>query len=690
MQPNNLTALDFVDIKSSIKSYLRTRREFSDYDFEGSTLSYLVDVLAYNSYYSAFIANMSINEAFITSSTIRDNVVAIAKLLNYLPHSTISAKACLSIELQTIPTSLAYPKKVTLQKGAIAAGGEFVFNVLSDLSYSVSNDGSVTIPALTVYEGTIQQYEFIVDTFTKQRYIIPNQNVDVASLKVYVRPNEQSTSRDTYTLSELVTDLDEESRAYFLSEVEDMQYEISFGDGVKGRKLQDGEVIQIEYLVTSGPEANDVSNFTFIGRFIDEYGRVYTADNLVLGVQERSQFGDNEENIESIKFNAPRYYASQYRAVTAQDYSVITKKIYPNAESVVAFGGDVLKPAIYGKVFISIKTKTGNKLNNATKLQIAKDMRKYSMASIQPVVLDPDYTYIATKVFCNYDPNRTNLTTSELGSIITDALSQYAKQTGLNNFGGIYNQSQLLKTIGNLDPSIDSTSLQTSVLKYIEPETNQGNEYTVDYGFPLYDSAPSQTNPACGKEPVVQSGIFYTEDDPLTPKQFQDDGNGNIQIYTPTTDGGKKILDPSAGTVNYGTGKLTVGPLKVIGDGTNPPIVTASDGTVVTASTVAATANTTGTAATIPVGSLISIPTVPLSIPVVAIPANADYIQPSTPGTIISIAEPPITIAPPGTVPPPTIPINSLSPTVYAVVPPVVPTPVVVPPTITDTAGCFT
>lgn len=688
MQPNNLTALDFVDIKSSIKSYLRTRKEFSDYDFEGSSLSYLVDVLAYNTYYSAFIANMSINEAFISSSTIRDNVVSIAKLLNYLPHSVIAAKACLSIELQTIPTSLAYPKKVTLLKGPVASGGEYIFNVLSDLNYTVANDGSLTIPALTVYEGSIQTYEFIVDTFTKQRYIIPNQNVDISTLKVYVRPNEQATSRDTYTQSELVTDLDEESRAFFITEVEDLQYEITFGDGVKGRKLQDGEVIQLEYLVTTGPEANDISNFSFIGRFVDENGRVYTGDNLVLGVQERSQFGDTEENIESIKYNAPRYYASQYRAVTSQDYSVITKKIYPNADSVVSFGGDVLKPAIYGKVFISIKTKTGNKLNNATKLQISKDMRKYSMASIEPVILDPDYTYIATKVFCNYDPNRTNLTTSELGSIITDALSQYIKQTGLNNFGGIYNQSQLLKTIGNLDPSIDSTSLQTSVLKYIEPVTNQGNEYTVDYGFPLYDSAPSQSDPACGKEPVVQSGIFYTQDDPLTAKQFQDDGNGNIQIYTPTTDGGKKVLDPAAGTVNYGTGKLTVGPLNVIGDGTNAPTVVSPDGTTITASSVGGS-NVIG-ANNIPVGSLINIPTVPLSIPVVVIPANADYIKPNTPGTIISIAEPPITIAPPGTVPPPTIPINSLSPTAYAVVPPVVPTPVVVTPTISDTAGCFT
>ena len=368
MQPNNLTALDFEDVRSSIKSYLRTRTEFSDYDFDGSSLSYLIDLLAYNTYYTAFNANMAMNEAFITSATVRDNVVNIAKLLNYVPKSINASKACLYLSVQTTLTNNTYPSTVTLRKGASFTGGNYIWNVLEDVTVTVNaTTGVAAFDNLLIYEGSIVTYSYIVNTFGNQVYTIPSENADISTLKVKVKANESSTTSDAYNLVETVTGLTATSRVFFLSEGEDMRYEVKFGDDSVGRKLKDGEVINFEYLVTSGQEANNVQAFAFIGRLVDSNSVNYAVNAVNVTVKEKSQLGDVAETIESIKYNAPRYYSAQYRAVTAQDYAIITKNIYDNAQSVVAYGGDVLTPPIYGKVYVAIKTKTGSLLNDATK-----------------------------------------------------------------------------------------------------------------------------------------------------------------------------------------------------------------------------------------------------------------------------------------------------------------------------------
>ena len=256
---------------------------------------------------------------------------------------------------------------------------------------------------VTIYEGSLVTFSYIVNTFGKQTYKVPSEDADISTLVVKVRPNESSTQFDLYSRAETVATVTPTTRSYFLSETEDMRYEIRFGDDSVGRSVKDGEVVDLEYLVTSGEDGNQVSDFSFIGRIVDNSGTAYASTGISLTVKQKSQQGDSAESVESIKYNAPRYYSAQYRAVTAQDYAIITKNIYDNAQSVVAYGGDSLNPPVYGKVYIVIKTKTGSNLNDATKKQIANDLRPYAMASIDPIVIDPDDIYINTKIFALYD-----------------------------------------------------------------------------------------------------------------------------------------------------------------------------------------------------------------------------------------------------------------------------------------------
>ena len=660
MQPNNLTALDFEDIKASIKSYLRTRSEFTDYDFDGSALSYMVDMLAYNTYYSAFNANMSLNEAFLPSSTVRDNVVNIAKLMNYTPRSVISARASLKLDVQTVQTNGVYPSTVTLRKGASCTGGNYVWNVLRDTTVEVSpTTGIGSFADLCVYEGSIVSFQYVVNTFANQVYTIPSAEADINTLNVTVKANETATASDIYNRVDTVTNLTATTRAYFLSEGEDMRFQVKFGDDSVGRALKDGEVVNLEYLVTSGKKANEVKAFNFIGSLVDSQGQTYSANSTTLTVNHRAQLGSDAETVESIKYNAPRYYSAQYRAVTAQDYALITQRIYNNADSVVAYGGDSLNPPIYGKVFIAIKTKTGSLLNDATKKEIAADLRKYAMASIDPVVVDPDNIYIYTKPFVLYDTGAGS-SSSQIKTNVQNAINQWASQTQINNFNSTFRGQAYEKAITLADSAISDVSVQTTILKYIYPNSNQTNTYCISTGGELYNSAPSQDGneaSGCTKEPVVLSGTFRTADRPGVDQQFEDDGYGNIRTFYNT--GNKKVYtNNNAGTVNYATGQICFGPINVISTGANTP----SPNSINVIDSVTGAGSVTD--ATLLPGNL--------QIPVVMIPANSSTIPASTPGTIINIISPEVTVSPIGTTPPPTIPLNSLTPTTFDSTPSVV------------------
>ena len=675
MQPNNLTALDFEDVKSSIKSYLRTRSEFTDYDFEGSALSYLVDTLAYNTYYTAFNANMAMNEAFLPSATVRDNIVNIAKLLNYVPKSITSSKGCLKLTVQTEKTNGQYPSSITLGKGVVATGGNYLWNILEDTTVIVNTTtGIAEFDNLMIYEGTIVTFNYVVNTFASQIYKIPSEDADIATLKVRVKANESATAADLYNQVDTITNLTATTRVYFLAEGEDMRYEIRFGDDSVGRKVKDGEVIVLEYLVTSGDEANEVTGFSFVGKMTDNLGVAYTTGAVSLLVKDRSQLGSVAETPESIKYNAPRYYSAQYRAVTAQDYAVITKKVYSNADSVVAYGGDALNPPIYGKVYVAIKTKTGSLLNDQTKKEVAADLRKYAMASIDPVVVDPDEIYIYNKIFALYDTG-CGSSTSDIKTNIQNAITNWAGQTQINNFNSTFRSQNFEKAIVLSDKCITDVSLQTTILKYIKPNTNSTNTYCVSTGGQLYDSAPSNNDgTTCKKEPVVLSGTFRTADRPGIDQQFEDDGFGKLRTFYNT--GNKKVYtNNDAGSVSYATGEICFGPVNVVGAGGNVPDLT----------------NISLTDAVTGVGTIIDTTLLPneLQIPVLFIPSNVSTIPASTPGTVINIVNPEVTVAPIGTVPPGTIPLNSLTPTVFNQTPTTVDVPNLDNSGTVNTSSCF-
>ena len=677
MQPNNLTALDFEDIKASIKSYLRTRNEFSDYDFDGSALSYLIDTLAYNTYYTSFNANMALNEAFLPTSSVRDNIVKVAKLLNYTPKSILCSRACLNVQFQTTAVNGFFPSSVTLPKGPVATGGNYIWNVIDDVTAEVNTStGIAEFDNLEIYEGSLIEFNYLVNTFANQRYIIQSQDADISTLSVRVKPNETSTNSDLYSRVDNITQLNATTRAYFISETDDMRYEIKFGDDSVGRSVKDGEVVSLRYMVTDGKDANGVQTFSFIGNVNDSNGNVYSPSAVDVTVKSKSVLGDDAETVESIKYYAPRYYSAQYRAVTAQDYEVITKNIYDNADAVVAFGGDSMNPPVYGKVYVVIKTKTGSDLNDQTKSSLSSQLRKYAMASIEAVILDVDNIYINPKIFVNYDTG-CGSNTSQIKSDISQAILDWGSQSKINNFNSSFSTQSFERAIELSNSCITDVSTQLTLLKYIKPNADQTNTYCISTGSPIYNSAPSQDgdNGDCKKEPVILSGPFRTADRPGVDQQFEDDGYGNLRMFYNT--GNRKVYtNNNAGTVNYATGEICFGPVNIIGaGGNNVPDVD-----------IVITDSGTG------LGSVVNTDNLPtgLQVPVQVIPSNSAVLPATTPGTIINIISPEISVTPIGTQFPSQIPLNSLTPGEFNVTPVVLDIPTIDNSGSLNTSSCFT
>ena len=621
--PSQLTSLDFFEIKESIRSYLRTRKEFSDYDFEGSSASYLIDILAYNTYYTAFNANMALNEAFLETATVRDNIVRIAKQLNYTPRSLKAPRACVKLVAQTT-TSLngtTFPEFATLKKGDVFVADNdndsYTFALTQDIQVAVDTaTGKATFDNVLVYQGNLLTYNYTVDYTKKQDYIIPDENVDTGLLKVDISPTAQSSETDTYSLATNVTNADATSRIFYLEETDDLRYRLVFGDGAIGRKLIDGEYITATYVSTDGVEANGAKGFDFVGNVIDSDGRAIAPAKIGLTTKDSAQDGEDRETALSVKFRAPRAYATQNRAVTENDFEHIVSEIYPQAASVTAFGGEKLSPPVYGKVYVAIRPKTGNKLNETTKQKIKNDLKKYSVASIEPVIIDPTSFYVIPKSYVYYNGNDTALTGSELGTKVLQGIDQFNKNGQTNRFGGRIDGSKFGSMVDQADTSISGNVTQMTLGQNLDKFTF-GNVFTqcLDFGNPLYDPSGYSGTPDTGGggdgngdgdgDPdgsgkckpnfsVVKSGTFYatgyTEDlvnltlsdgstsatvstpgistnvanQVLVPVNIRDDGQGNLILVT-TRDESELTLNPSVGSVNYGTGQVCVGPVAIQG-----------------------------------------------------------------------------------------------------------------------------
>ena len=504
--PSQLTSLDFFEIKESIKSYLRTRKEFTDYDFEGSAASYLIDILAYNTYYTAFNANMALNEAFLETATVRDNVIRIAKQLNYTPRSIKAPRACVTIRVQTQVSlnGTTFPEFCTLRSGDVFIARNFndtyTFCVTRDLQTTVdSATGIAVFDPVMVYQGNLLKTNYTVDYTKKQDYIIPTENVDTQLVYVDISPNAQSQEIDTYNSAKNVTTLNSTSRVYFLEESDDLRYRLVFGDGVLGRKLIDGEYIRLSYVTTFGEEANGCKDFAFIGTIRDSDGRAIAPANIEIVTREAAADGEARESALSVKFRAPRSFSTQNRAVTEADYEHIVSEIYPQAASVTAYGGEKLTPPVYGKVYVAIRPKTGNKLNETTKARIKNDLKPYTVASIDPVIIDPTVYYIIPKSYVYYDGNNTNKSGAQLASDVLRNIDQFNKNGQNNRFGGRIDTSKYNSMVDNSDPAISGSVTQMTLGQNLD-QFAFGNVFTqcLDFGNSLYNPGDYSGTPDGG------------------------------------------------------------------------------------------------------------------------------------------------------------------------------------------------
>jgi len=432
------TNLDFDQIKTSIKSYLRANSDFTDFDFEGSNFSILIDTLAYNTYISAFNANMVANESFLDSATLRENVVSLARNIGYVPRSRIASKATVSFSVSTSEDK----NTATLQAGLVCVGAvnnsNYIFSIPEDVTTTLKS-GNGTFSDVTVYEGTYLKKQFVVDGSLDQRFLLDNSFIDTSTIVVKVKGLSESGEGREYTRSDNIININKNSEIYLIQEVQDEKYEILFGDGYFGKKLENGAIITVSYITTNGEEGNGASEFAFAGRVIDDVNGVI--DNVSIISNTRSVNGGQSESIESIKYFAPRLYSSQYRAVTARDYEAIIQSIYPNTESVSVVGGEELDPPQFGNVIISIKPKNGSYVSDFDKQNILSKLKNYSLSGINQKLVDLKVLYVEIDSAVYYNNSKVS-NVNDLKTSVISVLNSFAK-SNINQFGGRFKYSKL-------------------------------------------------------------------------------------------------------------------------------------------------------------------------------------------------------------------------------------------------------
>jgi len=563
----NFTNLDFDQIKTTLRDYLKSNSNFTDYDFEGSNLSTILDVLAYNTYITSYNANMVANEVFIDSATLRENVVALARNIGYVPRSKKAARATVSFFVDCSNITPA-PVSLTLKKGPVASTSgtfgnqSFVFSILEDITVPVY-DNIAEFNDIAIFEGILLTSNFTYTTRNpNQRFILPNSGIDTNLISTIVKNNQQSTVSVKYNQQDSLFEIDKESEVYFLQEIEDERYELIFGDNVFGKALQDGNYIEVSYITTNGDSANGVSQFTYSGRIV--YTRNSTEYTVTSGISLLttgllSSGGENIESVESIKKYAPRIYSSQNRAVTANDYeTLIPSKIYPETESISVFGGEELIPPQYGKVFISIKPRSGDFLSNLVKENIKLKLKKYSVAGIVPEILDLKYLYIETdsKVYYN-----TNLapSASYVSSVVQSNANKYAESTELNKYGARFKYSKFLKIIDDSHESVTSNITKIQIRRDLRVSLNSFAEYSIGFGNEFHINSMSGYNVKSTAFRI--SGIsqdVYLADVPNTDRVTGSIFFFNVPSANSTT---PTILRRNVGSINYKSGIITLNPV---------------------------------------------------------------------------------------------------------------------------------
>tara|TARA_R100001530_G_scaffold15766_2_gene14006 strand:- start:1954 stop:3855 length:1902 start_codon:yes stop_codon:yes gene_type:complete len=559
----NFANLDFDQIKVSIKDYLRSNSTFTDYDFEGSNLSTIIDVLAYNTYITSYNANMVSNEVFFDSATLRENVISLARNIGYVPRSRKSARAVISFFVDT-SNFTNQPVTLTLKKGIVcntsAFGSQsYSFTIPEDITVSVA-DNIAQFNDITVYEGVRVTQNFTIDSFNpKQRFILKNSGIDTSLINVTVKPNNYSTVTREYKLADSLFDINSESAIYFIQEIENERYELIFGDGIFGIELEAPNYIMIDYNISNGEDANNLSKFSYAGTLVDQSNRIVTTGISLLTTSQTSHSGSSIEGVESIKKYASRIYASRNRAVTTADYEALIPSIYAETESVSVYGGEDLVPPQYGKVYISIKPNNDRYLSNLTKDNIKNELKKYTVAGIVPEIVDLKYLYVEadSKVYYN-----TNLvpTPDVASDAILSNITAYSDSTELNRFGARFKYSKFLTLIDNSYQAITSNITNITIRRDLKASVNTFADYEICYGNRFHIRSMSGYNiKSSGFTVSGIGGIVYLSDLPNS-----DGKSGSINLFRLSSPTQPEIVKRNVGEIDYIKGEIKLYPINII------------------------------------------------------------------------------------------------------------------------------
>jgi len=558
-----VTELDFDEIKSNLKTYLKGQTQFKDYDFEGSGMNILLDTLAYNTHYMAFNANMVANEMFLDSASLRSSIVSHAKTLGYettssrAPIATLNVSLITTVATKTMPAGTAFTSTID--------GTSYQFVTTSDVTSSNATGASVTFENVTIYEGTYVTSKYIVDTSDiDQRFILTDPRSDTTTLTVKVQTSETDTTTTTYTKATDITQLSTSSTVYYLQEVETGRYEVYFGDGVVSQALSDGNIVQLQYVVTNKGASNGASSFS-------SPSSIDGVSNISVTTVASASGGAEPESLQSIKLNAPLDYSSQGRAVTTKDYEVYVKRLFPTTKAVSVWGGEdgsydtstgVSETPEYGKVFISIKSTTGVDLTSVQKTNLESALAPYKVASITPVVVDSETTSLILGITIMYDTSSTTYTGAQIESLVATTISNYSNNE-LESFNAPFRHSKVLGLIDNTDSSILNSIATVTMAKKFTPTLSSSTSYNFNLNNKFYNPVSGYNATNGG---IIASTGFYQNSVTTTEYYFDDDGAGNLRIYTLLA-GVRSYTDNAAGTVDYEGGKITINAITITGVG---------------------------------------------------------------------------------------------------------------------------
>ena len=561
MPYTQFTNLDFDQIKVQIREYLRGNSNFTDFDFEGSNFSVLIDTLAYNTYINAFNANLVVNESFLDSATVRENVVSLARNIGYIPRSRTAARAQIKFEVPTDTSS----STLTLEPGLVCVGAadntSYRFSVPERITARVKNKvavfGDDTNP-VTVFQGSYLTRQFSVDTSIDQRYILDNPNIDTSTVRVYVSgANDTGLGREFKHIDNILN-IDKYSEIFLMQEVQENRYEIMFGDGYFGKELETGNIITVRYIVTDGAAGNGPAVFDFQGNFSDDKNiRVIPTASVSVNTVQKASNGGSVEDVKSIKYFAPRLYSAQYRAVTSRDYEAIIQSIYPSTESVAVVGGEELSPPRFGTVQISIKPKNGTYVSDFDKQQILNKLKSYSIAGIRQSIIDLKVLYVELDSNIYYNLSQT-ASVDNLKSNVTSALTNYSKDVDMNRFGGRFKYSKILQLIDRVDNSITSNITRVRIRRDMKVLKNQFAQYELCFGNKFHVNSGGFNIKSTGFRIAGESEVVYLTDVPTDAK------TGIISVVKPGENNIKTVVVKNAGVVDYDKGEVILNTINIV------------------------------------------------------------------------------------------------------------------------------